>query len=311
VALNRVPCPECGAGLKSPSGFKVGQTVCCPKCETYFTVEEPADEEAAGAKKSAAAGKAGAAGGKKPVKAAAVADDAEDAAPRKKKKKVAEDEEDEERSYKNSPARYAVLGVLVLVMIGLGVMLIIKKRNEAKDDDTADKPNPNVVIPDKLAPPPANPPGQAAPGVGGGGVRPKVDPKTNPGVVPPKSNPGGNFAIPLLDGGGSFLTPQQALAKVTEFKSKLAGTWRANLGGGRTSELVYRPDGTFTDTLTTGATPKVVNGTWTATSLTSGNKGLLVNRTAGGARTTVKAVFEGDELLHDTQERGLTGVFRK
>jgi hypothetical protein len=309
VALNRVPCPECGAGLKSPSGFKVGQNVCCPKCETYFTVEEPADDEANTPRK-AAAGKAGASGGKKPVKAAAVADDDDDALPKKKKKRASEDDEDEGRSYKNSPARYAVLGVLVVVMIGLGVMLILKKREEAKQDETVQKP-PEPQTFEKM--PGELPDPKLLAGAGGGGLgfpNPKLPNPKFPNPKLPKPPDGGGFALPFLDGGGA-LPPDVAAARLNQYRTKIVGTWKADLGRGQTSEVVYRADGTFTDTLTTGGTPKTVSGTWTAGGLVSGNKGIAITRTVAGARTTVKAVFEDDELLHDTQERGLTGVFRK
>ena len=122
MALNRIPCPECGAGVKSASGFTVGQSVCCPKCETYFTVEEPAEESDA----------------KKPVKAARVAEDDDDALPRKKRRRSEDDEEEEpEYSYKNSLTRYAILAILIAVMIALGVMLYLKKKREAEESSDA------------------------------------------------------------------------------------------------------------------------------------------------------------------------------
>ena len=114
MSLLKIKCPECRAGLKSAAGFTPGQTVCCPKCETYFAVEEPTDEEPAAAKP------------RKAVRAAAADDDEDE--PRKKRKKPRDDEDDafEERSYKNSPLRYAILGVLVVVMLVLGYFLYEK-----------------------------------------------------------------------------------------------------------------------------------------------------------------------------------------
>jgi Leucine-rich repeat (LRR) protein len=151
MALNRIPCPECGAGLKSSSGFVVGKTVCCPKCETYFTVEEPAEEnqemeESESPKKSltsspSSKGKPGL--GKKPIKAASIADDddedeeEEEDRPRKKKKKKRRDDDEEERSYKNSPLRFAILGLLIIVMLVGAFFLYKKYRKEHTEEETA------------------------------------------------------------------------------------------------------------------------------------------------------------------------------
>jgi hypothetical protein len=107
----------------------VGQTVCCPKCETYFNVDEPEDAEAA------------ASSNKKPVASKAVAstdEDFDDEQPRKKKKKKRSREEDVGSSYKNSPIRFAILGVLIIVLIVLGYMLYLKKQREAKDNAAAE-----------------------------------------------------------------------------------------------------------------------------------------------------------------------------
>ena len=167
MALTRIVCPECSAGLKSQSGFEVGETVCCPKCETYFSVEEPeAVEEEELPKKKASGAEASP---KKKAVAAAVSDedddedekpqpkkkkavhatvsddddedDEDDEKPRskKKKKKKRSDDDEDERSYKNSPLRYAVLGVLVVTMLVLGVFLIRKQMKEHADNagDTA------------------------------------------------------------------------------------------------------------------------------------------------------------------------------
>ncbi|MBX9580920.1 MAG: hypothetical protein K2X87_11480, partial [Gemmataceae bacterium] len=43
MSIPRVTCPECGAGLRSKTGFTAGEAVACPKCETEFTVEDPDD----------------------------------------------------------------------------------------------------------------------------------------------------------------------------------------------------------------------------------------------------------------------------
>jgi len=118
VALTRIVCPECGAGLTSKTGFTPGRTAKCPKCETPFTVEEPADDARA------------------PVRAPAAVDDDEDDRPRKKKKRRRDDEDEAGWSYSKSWVRYAVLGVLLVVMLVLAYLLYEKKQREAKDAET-------------------------------------------------------------------------------------------------------------------------------------------------------------------------------
>ena len=44
MALTRITCSHCGTGLKSPTGFAVGQVVLCPKCKKQFKVITPEDE---------------------------------------------------------------------------------------------------------------------------------------------------------------------------------------------------------------------------------------------------------------------------
>ncbi len=322
MALNRIACPECGAGLKSSSGFNPGQTVCCPKCETYFEVEEPADEaEAEEPKKANKPAKATASAGKKPLRAASDDDDSDDEKPRKKKKKKVADDDDDQGSYKNSPLRYVVLGVLVITMCVLGYFLYEKKQKEA--NDTADNTPPTATGDGVVTPPvglqggvPKGNPGFPAPKFPVGPnvpVRPIPkfpNPKVNP--VPTRPNPGGGGSpLDLIGGGATVLTPAEAAALVQKFRSQLVGTWKADLGGGKTAEVVYRADGTFTDTLTEGGAPTTIMGTWAVGTLVFGNKGLQINRTVNGARGQVKVVFEDNELLHDTQEKGVMGAFRK
>lgn len=156
VALLKIKCPECGAGLKSPTGFTVGQTVCCPKCETYFPVEEPEEEAEEAPKKSAPAG-GKPAPAKKPVKAAADEDEDEEEdeeeAPKKKKKKKRRDDDDEDggRSYKNSPLRFIILGILIIIMLVLGYMLYEKKKKEKEDNAAAGGAPPALAVFDPSA----------------------------------------------------------------------------------------------------------------------------------------------------------------
>jgi hypothetical protein len=104
-------------------------------------VEEPAEdsEQAETPATGNKPGRPAAGAGKKPVKAAPLPDDDEDDddRPRKKRRRADEDDEDDEDgeawSYKNSWIRYAILGVLIIVMCVLGYMLYDKKSREAKD----------------------------------------------------------------------------------------------------------------------------------------------------------------------------------
>lgn len=104
----RVNCPECGAGLKSSTGFAIGQPVACPKCESEFTVEDP-DAVAA----------------RKPGRAAADDRPEDDTDDRPKKKRRSDDDADEGSgsSYKNSWVRYTILGVLVIILVTLAILM--------------------------------------------------------------------------------------------------------------------------------------------------------------------------------------------
>lgn len=143
MALTRVVCPSCQAGLKSAAGFRPGQKLRCPKCQNSFEVpdEEPEETPVESPKK-------------KPV--AAVIDDDEEERPKAKKpKKVAvveeddDDEEEEEKDrprkkkkkkkkggYKNSPIRFVILGVLLVVLGVMGCLLYQKKQNESTTANT-------------------------------------------------------------------------------------------------------------------------------------------------------------------------------
>jgi hypothetical protein len=304
VTLNRVVCPECGAGLKSPTGFAAGQTVCCPKCETYFTVGESAD-------------------GQKPVGAAAAADDDEDDRPRKRQK------DDTGWSYKNSWLRYAVLGVLLCVLGVLGYMLYDKKMKEGKEttqnnsSDGGGSADPRVIPPGggpvggpngirlvPLAPPGAPGGGPIAGPIGPKGPRPDPDAGVRPTPVPG----GGGDANPLggLFGGGT-LTPAEADAVLKKYKAQIVGTWKADLGDGTTAELVYGADGKVTETLKSPTGTKTVSGQWSATG-PAGRKGLLVAWTGGdfGKTKPQSVIFEDDEMQHPVASQpGVVGVFRK
>lgn len=298
MALTRVICPECGAGVKSRSGFAVGETVTCPKCEAEFAVEEPEEADAV------------------PSRAA-------DDRPRRKRRRDDDEDDDGGRSYKNSPLRYAVLGVLVIVMVVLGVMLYLKKKRE-RDQEQANAAAANA----DAAPADPNPRrGPVGPMVGGpmvggpmpGGpmfpMGPNPPGKFPMGGGPVAGRPGGpGFGPPPGFGptpeavtGGLFETPRpgtpQAQQLTGELSKKLAGTWTGTAPDGTAHEVVYRADGTFTHTA--GSNPS--SGTWRVDGLL-GTRGLKVNR---GGPAPARVVFEDDELLHDTGKPGETVVLRK
>lgn len=298
MAILKTRCPECNAGLKSPTGFTVGQTVCCPKCETYFSVKEPEeerdDEEDETPKK----------GAKKTVKASAADDDGDDGdSPKTKKKKRAYDEDEEPtRSYKNSPLRYAVLGILVVVMLVLGYMLYDKwkterevaKANEASGNNT---PNPQFQQPPPLVP------NNVRPGPGPGPIGPIPNPKGPKGKQPTGKAP--ELPNPLGGFEGAAATP----AQIAKFKTDLVGTWAADLGNGATEELTYTASGTFTSKLT-GPMPAMASGKYMVTGAVTTKVFKVQLDTSAGPRT-ITVTIEDNELLHPSLQPGVTGTFRK
>ncbi|MFM8273780.1 MAG: hypothetical protein ACKODX_15825 [Gemmata sp.] len=307
MPLLKLKCPECMAGLKSATGFQVGQTVCCPKCETYFPVEAPEDEEGTGDPDETKVSKAKPAAPAKKTMKAAVVDDDEDEKPKKKKKKRTP-EADEGGSYKNSPVRFIILGVLVLVMLGLGAALYLKKRNEAAAErardaaDAAEKAREQEQNSRPIGP-------RVDPK-----VTPKVDPKVTPKVdpnQPGKPGPVVGVAVNTLDGllGGQPLRPQEAQALTQKYRAALIGTWVADLGNGVTEELTYKADGTFA-AARAGGTPNPSSGNYTVGPLI-GKKALRLHLTGAAGVRTITVVFEGNELLHPSLEPGVTGTFNK
>lgn len=133
MPIAKATCPECGAKLSSPDGFEIGEEVECPKCDAEFQVRAPKtaakpkvidddeDEDEDERPKPKA---------KKPVKRKPVDEDDdddedEDERPKKKRKKGSR-RDDDEKSYKNSPLRFIILGVLVLIML-VGGFFLVKK----------------------------------------------------------------------------------------------------------------------------------------------------------------------------------------
>lgn|GEM_PF-1488218 len=314
MAINRIECPECGAGLKSASGFEEGQSVDCPKCESSFTVEVPEEDETPT---------------KKPVKAVSSRTDDDDDAPTKKKKKRRRDDDEDDddgkkKSYKNSPMRFAVLGILVVVMGVLGFMLYQKRKSDKEAEDHNAKvnaennanfvpgQNPNEGF-KQFTPPPLV-------GAGGGGL-----PKKNPGGgVQPPQFPGGGMQPPKLPGGGPnppFVLPAggpaggnglladtpwegspESKKRIADLRQKLVGTWHGAGPDGAMHVVTYQANGQFTHTVNGQAT----NGKWDVTKLVGGKVLRLSRGTAN-----LKVAFEGDDLLHDTETPGVSVVLKK
>ena len=271
MSLTRIVCPECGAGLKSGSGFSVGETVSCPKCESAFTVEDP--------------------------------DDAEEEAPRKKKRRRDDEDDDDgggkERSYKNSPLRYAVLGVLVVVMIVLGAMLVMKWKREREaakapppDDTPAALPPPGPLAARPMGGPPVGNPNAPRPVVNPG------FPKGN--QFQPKAAGGVGFAPFGLPGGAVDVQKIRA-----ELGQKLVGSWEGTAPDGSVHKVQYQPNGQYT-LVVEGPKGSSTGGNYQVTGLV-GTKGLKLN--LGGRPATV--VFEDDELIQGTGTPGQSVVLRK
>jgi uncharacterized Zn finger protein (UPF0148 family) len=279
MPVTKIRCPECDAALKSEDGFTAGEDVTCPKCDTAFAVPKP--------------------------KAKAVLAETEemDQPPKKKKKKAASSADDDApRSYKNSPIRYVILGVLVLVMVVLGVMLILKKRTV--EADTVNNDPPQNVPPPPIQPPPKFP---TFP-------QPKVNPK-QPGKQPGKPPSGGGLGGALVGGidplapiFGSAPTPAQGKQIVAKYGAALVGSWVCETDGAK-DEVAYLADGTFVASRTgTGAAK--ASGKYTVVG-PAGSTGLKLKLETDSGPRTITVTFDGDALEHPTLEKGVTATFKR
>lgn len=270
MSINKVPCPACGAPLKSADGFGVGERVTCPKCETAFAVPEP------------------------------------------QKAKQATDGADAPRAYKDSPLRYAVLGVLVLVMVALGVMLYLKHSDNGAFPNAANG-NDETELPKEIVPLPGSPGGPPLPSLGGaGGGTPKGgNPKgRNPkGGTPKGGGLLGNIdpLAPVLGGAPSAAQAKEVVAK---YGAALVGTW-VREADGATDEVTYKADGTFA-AARTGPGAAQSSGKYAVVG-PAGSTGLKLKLepAAGAPARTVAVSFDGDALEHPTLEKGVTATFQR
>ena len=204
MTLNRIACPECGAGLKSSTGFTPGQAVSCPKCETEFTVEEHAETELS----------AVATGGQS-------------------KKKQSDTEP---WSYKNSWLRYAVLGVLVVVLGALGYMLYDKRTKDRAQNNNSSNPDDDAV---STAEPRLVGPGPA------GGFVPRPVAIGRPGGM------AGGVGVPPK--GKEQSKDSDAAAEIEPLRKQLIGKWESKTEVDNiiyTQTIEYRADGTFSARVT-------------------------------------------------------------
>lgn len=156
MAIEFATCPECRTTLKStrPAGFPAGEPLECPKCGTYFAAEAVTAAKPVAAKPVATKARAVEVDDdeedrprKKKAKVRAVEDDDDDdldEPPRKKGKKSKKRDEGE-RSYKSSPLRFIILGILVVIMLVLAVFLYLKWQRE-KEDNAAAPPIPRLAV---------------------------------------------------------------------------------------------------------------------------------------------------------------------
>ena len=91
-------------------------------------------------------------------------------------------------------------------------------------------------------------------------------------------------------------------------KEGVKGTIRRRRDDGREEVIEYRADGTFKDSLT-GAAARETSGSYQIAGLI-GDRGLKLDRPIG-TRNQAKAFFEGDELIHSTDDPSVEGVFRR
>lgn len=285
MSLTKIRCPECDAALKSEDGFEIGEEVTCPKCNTAFAVPKPK------------------------AKAVVVEDEVEPAEksdkPKKKKKKAA----DEPRSYKNSPLRYAILGVLVLVMIVLGVLLYLKKGTVEPEKASNDPPPNPPQQPINIQPVPPQPklpnfPTPKSPG-------PKVNPK-QPAKQPAGGGGAGGSLLdsvnPLSPIFGTTPTPAQAKQLVAKYGAALVGSWVCESDGAK-DEVAYLADGTFVASRTgTGAAK--ASGKYTVIG-PAGASGLKLKLETDTGTRTITISFDGDTLEHPTLEKGVTATFKR
>ena len=298
MAIMRIECPECGAGLKSPTGFAAGQSVACPKCETYFTVEEPEEERPAKSKKAV-----------KAVSSRDDDDDEEDEKPRKKKKKSRDDDDDDDegggKSYKTSPLRFIVLGILVVIMAVLGIMLVVRKMDEKKQNEGANAgSNEEGAGPPEGQVPVIRNLGAGVPKLpmiipNMGGVQPLP-----PVLAPPP--PAGIDPIAGLFGQSPRAGTDESVKLLERHRKKLLGMWEGTAADGALHKIVYQDNGQFTHEISGGGKGSTSAGTWNIMGLV-GTRGVKINR----GTVKLKVVFEGDELLHDTATPGETVVLKK
>lgn len=184
---------------------------------------------------------------------------------------TAEEETDDERP-RSKWWVVGVLGVLVLAGLGvMGVMRYVERQRERAEEEQL------AAELDRDA---AERQAVRAMRAEGFGKRGREAPPQNPLFAPSRPP-----------------TAEQTKQTVAELSKRLVGVWRS---AAPPVEVEYRADGSFRDG------PLI--GTWKATTA-RGPKVLVVERSAG--RSPVRITFEGDELIHDSEEVGTSVVLRR
>jgi hypothetical protein len=302
VPINRVVCPECGAGLKSAAGFKVGQTIACPKCETYFQVPAAEEDEPPSAARTTPLSKTKSLKpGAKPTartapletekqktgkttkvlaaKAKGDEDDEDEDRPKKKKKGKKKRRDDEEDGFKYSKSwiRVAVLGVLLIVLGVLSYMLYAKKQKEKEDNKTTE-------------------------------VKKEEDDTSKPvnrdDIARAQAANKGRKGGPVT-ANGPVVTPQPVAEPLTldRMKERLTGTWVAKEGQ-TTHTIEYKSDGSFVYTRAGGGDEKTIEGDWSVDELITelgAPQGAYIRRKysedEGGRTERLPAQFTGPARL--------------
>jgi len=230
MPLTRVVCPSCQAGLKSAAGFKPRQKLRCPKCQGIVTVPAPVvevlDDEMEDKAPPPPKPSAKSSIKKIPVAANLEDDDEEqeDRPVRKKKKKKG-------GSYKSSPIRFVILGVLFVVLGVMGYMLFLKK---ATDKET-------IAHNEKV---------KAKQGT--------TDEGDEPAPIASSANPKGK---------GTYIAataPPEQRGDLMAFGRKLIGNWKGSVTKlpTITAEYTFNADGTFQAEIQENGQHGSRRGTW-------------------------------------------------
>jgi hypothetical protein len=276
VPITQLDCPECGAKLRSATGFEPGKKIRCPKCKEVVTVpgpearvskarpaparDEDDEDDRPAARRKAAAVKPSRPRRDEDDEDDEDRDDDEDEAPRRRKKG-----KKKEAAGFFTPGRIAIYGgLLAAVIAGVIVLVIVLKKGDGDSGGQArkdDKPRDGAP---RDGSPRDGGPKDGAPGDGGIAF----DKVLHPGLV---SHDGARAAV-----------------------TKLVGKWSGSKGA-KSIEVTYRGDGTFKQVITDKGQTFPFEGTWKLTAV-GGNQGgtSRIDRKAaiGGGGDSIQAILD-------------------